>query len=307
MHMEGDTHVHPLVKRVSRGSAPLRDRCAEVGLHVRATLADACAHTVRPSMRTVRTGCVGRSRNVCAESACNAHVGYAGRSHNVSAVAAETCVRRSDQFHEGIGPSTKTNESSVNGIYLPRRSEQLPTTAASTVAAKGREEGKPWAHNFCDSENIFFGLTHRIMVKRLATSPHDSLCITDSACKNQSVMVSVQYDPFNSNIPIGSTTIALAMIPSGSWGDVARRFTMIRWIPSPLSRPPPPAIAPPPSPPAADTTTATVVTALQTSKGIENSVVDRIVRSSSFQPLKGHFTRGLVGARCVGSVLTDPN
>ncbi|KZV56909.1 putative protein S-acyltransferase 19-like [Dorcoceras hygrometricum] len=32
-----------------------------------------------------------------------------------------------------------------------------------------------------------FGLTHRTMVKRLATSPHDSLVITDSAYKNQSV------------------------------------------------------------------------------------------------------------------------
>ncbi|KZV53711.1 hypothetical protein F511_26509 [Dorcoceras hygrometricum] len=31
--------------------------------------------------------------------------------------------------------------------------------------------------------------------------------ITDSACKNQSVMVSVQYGPFNTNIPIRSTTI----------------------------------------------------------------------------------------------------
>ncbi|KZV16420.1 hypothetical protein F511_30993 [Dorcoceras hygrometricum] len=31
------------------------------------------------------------------------------------------------------------------------------------------------------------------MVKRLATSPHDPLGITDSACKNQLVVVSVQY------------------------------------------------------------------------------------------------------------------
>ncbi|KZV19966.1 hypothetical protein F511_30568 [Dorcoceras hygrometricum] len=45
------------------------------------------------------------------------------------------------------------------------------------------------------------------MVKRLATSPHDPLGINDSACKNQSVMVSVQYGPFNTYIPIRSTTI----------------------------------------------------------------------------------------------------
>ncbi|KZV30160.1 starch synthase 3, chloroplastic/amyloplastic [Dorcoceras hygrometricum] len=50
------------------------------------------------------------------------------------------------------------------------------------------------------------------MVKRLATSPHDPLGITDSACKNQSVMVSVQYGPFNTNIPIRSTTIGKSRV-----------------------------------------------------------------------------------------------
>ncbi|KZV37613.1 putative trehalase [Dorcoceras hygrometricum] len=46
------------------------------------------------------------------------------------------------------------------------------------------------------------GLAYRIMVKRLATSPHDPLGVTDSACKNQLVVVSVQYGPFNPYIPI---------------------------------------------------------------------------------------------------------
>ncbi|KZV57986.1 hypothetical protein F511_12475 [Dorcoceras hygrometricum] len=45
------------------------------------------------------------------------------------------------------------------------------------------------------------------MVKHLATSPHDPLGITDSAYKNQSVMVSAQYGRFNTYIPIRSTTI----------------------------------------------------------------------------------------------------
>ncbi|KZV34200.1 hypothetical protein F511_40086 [Dorcoceras hygrometricum] len=57
--------------------------------------------------------------------------------------------------------------------------------------------------------NHNFGLAHRIMVKRLATSPHDPL---DSACKNHSVMVNVQYGPFNSNIPIRSTTIGKSRV-----------------------------------------------------------------------------------------------
>ncbi|KZV46436.1 dentin sialophosphoprotein-like [Dorcoceras hygrometricum] len=51
------------------------------------------------------------------------------------------------------------------------------------------------------------GLAHRIMIKRLAILPHDPIGIIDSACKNQLVVVSVQYGPFNPYIPIKSTTI----------------------------------------------------------------------------------------------------
>ncbi|KZV19669.1 hypothetical protein F511_30837 [Dorcoceras hygrometricum] len=50
------------------------------------------------------------------------------------------------------------------------------------------------------------------MVKRLATSPHDPLGITDSSCKNQLVVVSVQYGPFNTYIPIRSTTIGKSRV-----------------------------------------------------------------------------------------------
>ncbi|KZV54787.1 polyneuridine-aldehyde esterase-like [Dorcoceras hygrometricum] len=50
------------------------------------------------------------------------------------------------------------------------------------------------------------------MVKRLATSPHDPLGITDSACKNHLVVVSVQYGPFNPYIPIRSTTIGKSRV-----------------------------------------------------------------------------------------------
>ncbi|KZV32439.1 hypothetical protein F511_15697 [Dorcoceras hygrometricum] len=55
-------------------------------------------------------------------------------------------------------------------------------------------------------------LAQRIMVKRIETSPHDPLGITDSACKNQSVVVSVQYGPFNPYIPIRSTTIGKSRV-----------------------------------------------------------------------------------------------
>ncbi|KZV32555.1 triacylglycerol lipase [Dorcoceras hygrometricum] len=60
--------------------------------------------------------------------------------------------------------------------------------------------------------NHNFGIAQRIMVKRLATSPHDPIGITDSACKNQLVMVSVQYGPFNPYIPIRSTTIGKSRV-----------------------------------------------------------------------------------------------
>ncbi|KZV32090.1 hypothetical protein F511_25214 [Dorcoceras hygrometricum] len=48
--------------------------------------------------------------------------------------------------------------------------------------------------------------------KASATSPHDPIGITDSDCKNQSVMVSVQYGPFNSYIPIESTNIGKSRV-----------------------------------------------------------------------------------------------
>ncbi|KZV44405.1 hypothetical protein F511_24602 [Dorcoceras hygrometricum] len=48
--------------------------------------------------------------------------------------------------------------------------------------------------------------------KRLATSRHDPLGITDSACKNQLVVISVQYGPFNTYIPIRSATIGKSRV-----------------------------------------------------------------------------------------------
>ncbi|KZV36842.1 kynurenine--oxoglutarate transaminase 1 [Dorcoceras hygrometricum] len=60
--------------------------------------------------------------------------------------------------------------------------------------------------------NHNFGLAQRIMVKRLATSRHDPLGITDSACKNQLVVVSVHYGTFNTYIPIRSTTIGKSRV-----------------------------------------------------------------------------------------------
>ncbi|KZV26959.1 hypothetical protein F511_39258 [Dorcoceras hygrometricum] len=57
-----------------------------------------------------------------------------------------------------------------------------------------------------------FNHTSAEFKERLATLLHDPLGITDSACKNQLVMVSVQYGPFNTYIPIRSTTIGKSIV-----------------------------------------------------------------------------------------------
>ncbi|KZV15796.1 hypothetical protein F511_02012 [Dorcoceras hygrometricum] len=48
--------------------------------------------------------------------------------------------------------------------------------------------------------------------RRLRVDGRGEESITDSDCKNQDIMVSVQYGPFNSNIPIGSTTIGKSRV-----------------------------------------------------------------------------------------------
>ncbi|KZV38848.1 triacylglycerol lipase [Dorcoceras hygrometricum] len=81
----------------------------------------------------------------------------------------------------------------------------------------GEEGGGVWIQLAVGPQPLWLrnhnsGPAQRIMVKRLATSPHDPLGITDSDCKNQSVMVSVQYGPFNPYIPIRSTTIGISRV-----------------------------------------------------------------------------------------------
>ncbi|KZV49252.1 hypothetical protein F511_39254 [Dorcoceras hygrometricum] len=83
-------------------------------------------------------------------------------------------------------------------VLIAGNTKQMVTTARIQLAVGPQPL---WLRNHN------FGLVHRIMVKRLATSPHDPLGITDSVCKNQLVVVSIQYGPFNPYIPIRSTTI----------------------------------------------------------------------------------------------------
>ncbi|KZV19158.1 hypothetical protein F511_10049 [Dorcoceras hygrometricum] len=103
------------------------------------------------------------------------------------------------------------------------KSDEGPVAAAGDGVRLG-EEGRPksrsrdvWIQLAVGQQPLWlrnhnFGLAQWIMVKRLETSPHDPLGITDSSCKNHFVMVSVQYGPFNTYIPIRSTTIGKSRV-----------------------------------------------------------------------------------------------
>ncbi|KZV50668.1 hypothetical protein F511_29272 [Dorcoceras hygrometricum] len=104
-------------------------------------------------------------------------------------IHSSACTRRTDEF------ITDGNSSSCTCVTLNGSGIQL---------AVGPQPLWLRNHNF--------GLAQRIMVKRLATSPHDPICIIDSACKNQLIVVSVQYGPFNTYIPIRSTTIGKSRV-----------------------------------------------------------------------------------------------
>ncbi|KZV48087.1 beta-galactosidase 6-like [Dorcoceras hygrometricum] len=124
------------------------------------------------------------------------------------------CTRRIDEF-------------GTNGISLTRRTEQVRSRRRSGGGGGHEVLGEEVAANawrlgfWMDTasrgpttigRNHNLGLAQRIMVKRLATSRHDPLGINDSACKNQLVVVSVQYGPFNTYIPIRSTTIGKSRV-----------------------------------------------------------------------------------------------
>ncbi|KZV46969.1 hypothetical protein F511_15766 [Dorcoceras hygrometricum] len=115
---------------------------------------------------------------------------------------------------EGLTNSARTETAQRGG-----RNKSGEGVAAAGGGVRLGEEGRPksrsrnvWIQLVVGPQPLWlrnhnFVRAQRIMVKRLATSPHDPLGITDSACKNQLVMVSVQYGPFYTYIPIRSTTI----------------------------------------------------------------------------------------------------
>ncbi|KZV58650.1 hypothetical protein F511_26081 [Dorcoceras hygrometricum] len=134
-------------------------------------------------------------------------------THNTS--SGKTLAPGSDQIHRESGTSTVGGGRSPNPVHDWKHDSFFPCgnrEASTCVTLNGSGIQLAVGPQPLWLRNHNFRLTHRIMVKRLATSPHDPLGITDSACKNQLIMVSVQYGPFNTYIPIRSTTIGKSRV-----------------------------------------------------------------------------------------------
>ncbi|KZV46682.1 hypothetical protein F511_06794 [Dorcoceras hygrometricum] len=126
----------------------------------------------------------------------------------------------------------------TDGISSARRSEQVRSSGGGAWPAGGAAEGRRRGGAAlsrvvrCKSFSLVaLGIQLAVGPQPLApksqfrtcptdhgkapsnlTSPHDPLGITNSACKNQLVVVSVQYGPFNTYIPIRSTTIGKSRV-----------------------------------------------------------------------------------------------
>ncbi|KZV24410.1 GDSL esterase/lipase-like [Dorcoceras hygrometricum] len=153
-----------------------------------------------------------------------------GRSHDVSSVCCRRVddvsvaversfgesVRRFDDCWETVADPDPVSRRGIGRIKLGRETyldgdlRLAPTGITRRQALHGiRLAVGPqplWLRNHNS------GLAQWIMVRASSKSPHDPLGITDSACKNQLVVVSVQYGPFNPYIPIRSTTIGKSRV-----------------------------------------------------------------------------------------------
>ncbi|KZV42677.1 chromatin structure-remodeling complex protein SYD-like [Dorcoceras hygrometricum] len=105
-----------------------------------------------------------------------------------------------------------------SSLRCGRNEFQWATTAAS---AAGGNDGRERRRLVLVSQLLMTQKTHFWIYlsdhgKRLEISPHDTLGITDSACKNQLIMVTIQYAPFSSNILTKSTTIGKSRVAKDS-------------------------------------------------------------------------------------------
>ncbi|KZV53061.1 hypothetical protein F511_03974 [Dorcoceras hygrometricum] len=187
----------------------------------RATSCKEVAQQVRKVVATSRTPC-GRQSRPCAASVQVPH------AHMRTVEGARSCTVApwpivTLMASRRLAPTSFTRKpalQTVGGDYLVQM-KVLPLNAqfpfgnhesSTSVTLNGSRIHLAVGPQPLWLRNHNFGLPQRIMVKRLATSRHDPLGITDSACKNQLFVVSIQYGPFNTYIPIRSAIIGKSRV-----------------------------------------------------------------------------------------------
>ncbi|KZV48720.1 hypothetical protein F511_17813 [Dorcoceras hygrometricum] len=117
------------------------------------------------------------------------------RTAATSAAHDAGCANRwPEQVRRGGGGGEALEEKAAVSSTLGSRTPQNPPQVLNTLSPVSVRESR--IQYFCDPQ--WFGDT--------------ASRITDSACKNQLVVVSVQYGPFNPYIPIRSTTIGKSRV-----------------------------------------------------------------------------------------------
>ncbi|KZV17626.1 cleavage stimulation factor subunit 2-like [Dorcoceras hygrometricum] len=221
-HPVGETNSHRAPTSKHRSAADRAKIAREISSSGRPSLGLHCATSARinsKKLAAMRGRRASDRARLCARSTTG--------NKNPPSV----CTRRADEFCHGWNLLKKTiGTSTITAVARRRRGggrEVVEGEGAALVRLEARVDvcsSYDCSPSTCVTlngpgiqlavgpqplrlRNHNFGLAHRIMVKRLETASHDPLGITDSSCKNQLVMVSVQYGPFYTYIPIRSTTI----------------------------------------------------------------------------------------------------
>ncbi|KZV33749.1 hypothetical protein F511_12319 [Dorcoceras hygrometricum] len=151
-------------------------------------------------------------------------------------------------------------------------------------------------HSACERMGATQALNHTHPITRISSTVKDNNSADLTAGFDWAVKMRIRPPELDTSIcdVMYHVSLALSVIPRGSWGDVARRFTMIRWPPasSPLGRthaPPSATHAPPPLRQTCSGHRAEEIPSVvnfsdllvQTDKGIVIPVMDLIRRSTT--------------------------
>ncbi|KZV19698.1 hypothetical protein F511_33310 [Dorcoceras hygrometricum] len=213
-----------------RGERPVRLRRDDERGRGTTTSAAEARRRARPRRDVVadlQHACARSGALPCAASAQDARLTGASVGAPPHMAAAGVCFKIAvDNLQSGPRPEPRLlRQAALEALTNSVRTDSPRRIGRKQISGEDRRRRVSWEEGRAAStlrlavgpqplwlRNHNSGPAQRIMVKRLATSPHDPLGITDSACKNQSVVVSVQYGPFNPYIPIRSTTIGKSRV-----------------------------------------------------------------------------------------------